>query len=50
MNNSFKASKIVERKITKTLSCHVPRGDDVWEVEVEDEDVFVGKSLTATVT
>lgn len=27
-----------------------PRGDDVCEVEVEDEEVFVGKSLTATVT
>ena len=34
----------------KTPSCHLPRGDDVCEVEVEDEEVFVGKSLTATVT
>ena len=31
-------------------NCQRPRGDDVCEVEVEDEEVFVGKSLTATVT
>ena len=35
---------------TKNHCCQRPRGDDVCEVDVEDEEVFVGKSLTATVT
>ena len=51
-NKQMTAGRTKEESLmsTKNHCCQRPRGDDVCEVDVEDEEVFIGKSLTATVT